>query len=106
MVVWDVWLFSTYGEAAAADLLRVSLVEVGQNILERGAVKAVGENGGVADDVVSGNQFFYRSGFHLSLDAVPNPVGFGFQFLHHGFVFVQQFDLGKQFHFRHCSSLL
>ena len=94
------------GEAAAADLLRVSLVEVGQNLLEGGAVKAVGENGGVADDVVSGNQFFHGSGFHLSLDAVPNPVGFGFQFLHHGLVFVQQFNLGKQFDFRHFGNLL
>ena len=41
------------GEAAATNLLRVSLVEVGQNLLEGGAVKAVGENGGIADDVVS-----------------------------------------------------
>ena len=41
------------GEAAAGNLLGVGLVDFRHYLLESGAVKAVGEDGGVADDVLS-----------------------------------------------------
>ena len=86
-------------EAAAGNLLGVRLVDFRHHLLECGAVKSVGEDSSVSDDVLSSNQFLHLSGFHLCLDGVADGVGLGFEFLHHGFVFVQQFNLGKQFDF-------
>ena len=71
------------GEAAAGNLLGVCLVEFRQNLLESGAVKAVGKNSGVADDVLTRNQFFHLSGLHFSLDGVADGISLGFEFFHH-----------------------
>lgn len=58
------------GKAAAGNLLGVSLVDFRANTLESGGVKAIGKNGGVADDVLTGNHFFQIVGFHLCLDFI------------------------------------
>lgn len=47
------------GEAAAGNLLRVSLVDLGHHFLKCGAVEPLGENGGVADDVLSRKHAIY-----------------------------------------------
>ena len=94
------------GKATTADLLGVSLVEFGQNFLEGSAVESLAQDRSPANDVLTRNQFFYLSGFHLCLDGVADGIGFPLHLLNHGFVFVQQFNLGKQFDFRHFGNLL
>ena len=62
--------------------------------------------GADAVGVQMGDQLLHLSGFHLSLDGVADAISFTLHFLNHGFVFVQQFNLGKQFDFRHFGNLL
>lgn len=50
--------------------------------------------------------FLQLSGIHLRFDLVADGVGLGFHFLNHSLVFIQQFNFGKQFDFRHCGDLL
>ena len=66
-----------YGEAAAADGLCEVLVEVSIQTLEGGAVEAVGDHIGKADDVSPGNQLFGVLPNHLFLDGLPDGVGLG-----------------------------
>ena len=53
------------GKASAGRLLGVCLVQLRHYLLKSGAVKAVGEDGGVADNVLACNQFLHFSGVHL-----------------------------------------
>ena len=83
------------GEPPTADLIGVSLVEVRQNLFERGAVEAVGEDRSPANDVLTCDQLLHLSCFHLCLDGVADGVGFVLHFFDHRLVLVQQFDLGE-----------
>ena len=49
------------GEAAAADLFGVSLVQFWQHFFEGGRIKALAQNIGVADDVTACAEFFGAS---------------------------------------------
>ena len=77
------------GKAAAGNLFGIGLVDFWADTLESSGIKPIGENGGVVDDVLTGNHFFQIVGFHLCLDFIADGVSLGFDFLRHGLVFVQ-----------------
>ena len=57
------------GEAARGGLLGESLVEVSIHFLERGAVKAVGENRRPTDDILACGQFLGLAFHHLLINS-------------------------------------
>ena len=93
-------------KTSATGLLQKGFVEVAVVLFEGSTIKAIGENRGVTDDIVPGNQFFHASVGKFLFEAGPDSVGLCLCFLTDGFPFVQCLDAGDQFILTQSSYLL
>ena len=90
-----------FGEAAGSGCFRVSLVDFGEGLLEGGGIKAVGDDGGIADNVGSHFHLLHATAVHLCFDSVTDGVGFCLYFFDQGFQFLEFCDLCCDFDGRH-----
>ena len=89
------------GEPAPCGLLRVLLVEVAINLLERGCVESLTQDGSPTDDVLTSLHLFGVAVQHLSLDFVSQGFGVGLGFFDQSFNVLQSVDFGSDLDGRH-----
>ena len=95
---WCMGLFSyADGETAGTDLLGVGLVDIGHNLLKRGRVKPLGENGSPADDVLTCGELFGVPVQHLLLDDIPEGFCFSLGLFDEFFKAAESLDLCGEF---------
>lgn len=95
-------LFLCYGEALGSALSDESLIDIRKSLLEAAAVKAVGDDALITDDVLSALKLFELSAEHLLFDAVADGFGFRLSLFHECLPLVESLDFVEQFIVSHC----
>ena len=95
-------LFLCNGEALGSALSDESLIDIRKSLFEAAAVKTIGDDALITDDVLSALKFFELPAEHLLFDAVADGFGFRLSLFHECLPLVESLDFVEQFVVSHC----